>query len=320
MDWARDRATRSVARRRDQFLFRALAAGSTLFLDMMENRSYDMTLNGELEVLRLLAQARTECIFDVGANVGDWSIAAAGLLPGVQIHAFEIVSETAEIMRQRLASAQLSDVRVNAMGLSQESGTVRVAYLPGFSQGSSAAVVQPGGDVEWRACPVRTGDEYCRENGIEHIDFLKIDVEGFEARVLKGFHAMLSGGKVAAVQFEYGHLNASVRFLLGDFYDLFEEYGFAVGKIFPDYVDFRDYNSWRDENFRGPNYLAVHRGQTELIRRFSTPEASPRRTWESLDAQGLLTRAWRSAGVVATRSRARTGLPGVRKLRRSTRR
>ena len=48
-------------------------------------------------------------------------------------------------------------------------------------------------------------------------------------------------------------------FLLRDFYLLFAGYGYVVGKIYPDYVEFRDYDLG-DEDFIGPNYLACRAG------------------------------------------------------------
>jgi FkbM family methyltransferase len=269
VDRARNRMTPAVARRRDRFLFRALASASTLYLDMFANVCFESEINGELRVLRVLGAQGPRCVFDVGANVGDWSLAAAAVMPQARIQAFEIVPDTASVMARRLAERHVETVNLNAVGLSDENGTIAVAHLPEFSQGSSAAVVQPAGEVQWRDCPVRTGDDFCREHGIEHIDFLKIDVEGLEGRVLRGFDLMLTEGRIDVIQFEYGHLNASVRFLLGDFYDLFDGYGYAVGKIFPDHVAFHAYDAWRDEDFRGPNYLAVRRDRAALIDRLA---------------------------------------------------
>lgn len=212
-----------------------------------------------------LRGARPECVFDVGANLGDWSLHAAKLCPQAAVHAFEIVPETAQALADRVRDVGARSITVNALGLSDVEGTVPVAFLRGFSEGSSAAVVRPVGQAEWVDCPVRTGDAYCAERRIERIDLLKLDVEGLERRVLDGFAGMLSRAAVGAVQFEYGRINASIRVLLGDFYELFEGYGYVVGKIYPDGVEFRAFNPWRDENFRGPNYLAVHRDKRELI-------------------------------------------------------
>jgi len=37
-----------------------------------------------------------------------------------------------------------------------------------------------------------------------------------------------------------------------------------LGKIYPNYVDFREYR-FQDEDFLGPNYLAVHSSLESLI-------------------------------------------------------
>jgi FkbM family methyltransferase len=262
-----------LTRRRHTTLVRFAVACSSQIVDMAANVNFDIAQNGELEVLSRLRGTSPACVLDVGANVGDWSERAAAMLPTAHIHAFEIVPETAEELRRRLERAGLLTVTVNAIGLSDESGTVRVAHLPGFAEGSSAAVVQPLGPVQWLDCPVTTGDTYCAEHGIEHIDVLKLDVEGLEGRVLAGFEGMLSRRAVDVVQFEYGPLNASVRFLLGDFHELFARHGYAVGKIYPDGVEFRGFDAWQDENFRGPNYLAVRADRGDLLRLLATAHA-----------------------------------------------
>lgn len=263
--WLGSRATRFVAIRRDRFLFRVLAAVALRYLDMLANVCYEIELNGELRVLRMFSTVRPQCVFDVGANVGDWSIAAATLFGEAEIHSFEIVPKIAELLSERLTKSGVASIHVNPFGLADENSTVKVAYLPNHSALSSAVVAQPVEAPEWQECQVRRGDDYCRERGIEHIDFLKLDVEGLERQVLAGFHEMLSGGKVDIVQFEYGHVNAHVRFLLGDLYDLLGGYGYSVGKIYPTNISFRAYDPWRDEDWRGPNYLAVRRERFDLI-------------------------------------------------------
>jgi FkbM family methyltransferase len=267
----RNRLTPAVARRRHTRPVRFARLCASQLLDMFANVNFDLEHNGELRVLEQLRRVEPSVVFDVGANVGDWSMTAARVLHNTRIHAFEIVPQTASDLRSRIEQAHADSVVVNAIGLSDHAGEIPVAYLPAFSEGSSAAVVQPADEVQWVDCPVQTGDAYCAEHGIERIDLLKIDVEGLESRVLAGFESMLSRGAVRAVQFEYGHLNASVRFLLGDFYDLFGRHGYAVGKIYPDGVEFHEYDAWRDEDFKGPNYLAVRGEDATLIALLAAP-------------------------------------------------
>nr|MDT0667253.1 FkbM family methyltransferase [Micromonospora sp. DSM 115978] len=47
-----------------------------------------------------------------------------------------------------------------------------------------------------------TLDGYCDKHGIDYVDFLKVDVEGFEQNVFAGAHRMLKAGKVGTVCFE----------------------------------------------------------------------------------------------------------------------
>jgi len=48
---------------------------------------------------------------------------------------------------------------------------------------------------------IKTGKDYIINNNIKNIDFLKIDTEGYELNVLKGFEDHLENVKI--IQFEY---------------------------------------------------------------------------------------------------------------------
>jgi FkbM family methyltransferase len=238
------------------------------FHEAYENYNYDFHANGESFVLEKIAsQLRVGTVLDVGANVGDWTTMAAGKLPGATIHAFEIVPETFEAMRARCAGSPT--VRAYPFGLSDVPGEVVVYCAKDLSAVATCVPditrmflkVEPG-TVKSR---VTTGDLFCAEIGVDRIDFLKLDVEGFEPQVLRGFRGKLEAGDIRVIQFEYGYVNVLVKFLLKDFYDLLTPYGMKIGKIFPEHVEFRDYDL-REENFLGPNYLAVHASETELLR------------------------------------------------------
>ena len=59
-------------------------------------------------------------------------------------------------------------------------------------------------------------------------------------------------------------VNIETKFLLKDSYSLLESRGYKVGKLFPNYVRFREYR-FEDEDFRGPNYVAASTQVAALI-------------------------------------------------------
>jgi FkbM family methyltransferase len=256
-----------LARHRRHPLVRALASRARQWVEAFENRNYDPHANGELALLdRVAAHADVRTIFDGGANVGAWTQAAAQRFPRAGIHAFEIVPETYAQLRANCAS--LDRVVLNQVGLADAPGEIEVFYDPRMSALASCV---PGFAEDFHGyqprrerVAVTTGAEYAAGHSVAAIDLLKIDVEGFENRVLAGFLPLLRAGAVRVVQFEYGYVNIAARFLLRDFYDFFKPLGMRVGKIYPTHVEFREYR-YEHEDFLGPNYVAVLASDQALL-------------------------------------------------------
>jgi len=239
------------------------------FANVYKGWNYNIEANGERWLLRRLAAFKPAIVFDVGANVGDWLSVVLQELPTTHVHAFEIVEDTSAKLLQRMTGEPRSTI--NRFGLSDQSGTLTIRS---FTASSTLAtfVPYPHGDYREVACPVRTGDEYLREHGISHIDLLKLDVEGAERPVLQGFDRALDAGQIDVIQFEYGRAVILTHFLLKDFYDLLESKGYALGKLYPDHVDFRAYKL-EDEDFLGPNFVAVRLARHDIIQALSKSKA-----------------------------------------------
>jgi len=67
---------------------------------------------------------------------------------------------------------------------------------------------------------MKTIDCFCEENNIKRIDFLKLDVEGNELKVLEGAKGIIKSGNVDFIQFEFGGCNIDSRTYFQDFYYL----------------------------------------------------------------------------------------------------
>jgi hypothetical protein len=60
------------------------------------------------------------------------------------------------------------------------------------------------GDGVTATVEVVSGDEFCRQHGIEHISYLKVDTEGHDMEVLEGFAGMLQREEIDIVEVEAG--------------------------------------------------------------------------------------------------------------------
>ena len=221
---------------------------------------FDIDRNGERAVLERLGPA-LGVVFDVGANVGDWTQAA--LDAGARsVHAFELSPPTAQGLAQRFAGRD--DVIVNRHGLGRVNGEVSIRHYPAHPALSTTTdYPHPAEFIELDA-PVRRGDDYLGDAGIGRVDLVKIDVEGAEDAVLAGFEGALADGRIGAVQFEYGLVHHLTRFYLRDFYDLLTGHGFVLGPILPGGVRLMDYVVHLE---RSPfaNFLAVHEQRADLL-------------------------------------------------------
>jgi FkbM family methyltransferase len=86
---------------------------------------------------------------------------------------------------------------------------------------------------------IQRADKYIEQNNIQCIDFLKIDVEGFELDVLKGFENYLN--MVKYIQFEYGGTYADNNITYNDVTNHLKKFGFNV---FYELVDFQPIEQW----------------------------------------------------------------------------
>jgi FkbM family methyltransferase len=234
------------------------------FHQRLNNVDFEMHRNGERRVLEIMSRSRPRCLFDVGANRGDWTAAAAQLMPQSTIHAFEIVPQTFKELDARLGHTP--NVRLNEAGLASRSQQVTIHLGPSSDTATACRIEGMRFHEEYYSARVRcnaiAAADYLRTHAIEEVDLVKIDVEGMDLEVIRGFGERLRDVRV--IQFEYGIFNIASHDLLGDFYRHLGAHGFAVGKIFPRRVAFLDYH-FSMENFHGSNYLAVRSDQAPLI-------------------------------------------------------
>lgn len=267
MLFPRESIRRFLARNRRHWLINKLGSNLAYYYHGFENQDYNPQSNGERFVLeRLAALKPSPLIFDVGAHYGEWAVMAAQAAPRASIHSFEVIGATYAKLAEQCKG--VNQITPHHLGLSDASGMIEFSVALENDTLSSGV---PGLHGEFHqfeyyreSCAVARGDEFCAQHGIGHIDLLKIDVEGLESKVISGFSKMLREKRIGAIQFEYGQINLKARFFLEDYHHLLRPFGMRLGKIYPRYVDFKDYHFTQDD-LTGPNYLAVSETNPDYI-------------------------------------------------------
>ncbi len=133
-------------------------------------------------------------VFDVGANVGDMTMAMCKWLPDATVYAFEPYSKTFEALRTRVEASPYRDrVRLHDFGFYDKKGTAPL-HVTSHHGANSLVAISSAYHVfnphvrEEEAENVRLVrlDDFVAEAGISHIDLMKVDVEGAEFEVFAG--------------------------------------------------------------------------------------------------------------------------------------
>ena len=236
-----------------------------LLATYLHAENHDFLTNGEAYLLKILG-ADAKYIIDVGANRGEWTLMAHSLCSNATIYCFEISTETRKLLIKKIGEIQ--KIYVMDYGLADSVKTEKVKYYPKRDAVTSLYDFPHSDEYVWTNEQVCTGDIFMRTHNVEYIDLLKIDTEGADFRVLKGFDSAISKGIISVIQFEYGFACILSRKLLIDFYDYFDSKGYLIGKLHAKGVDFRSYKM-QDENFFGPNYVAIHKCKKDIISRLA---------------------------------------------------
>lgn len=232
--------------------------------------------SGETWVLLEVVAKRCEqvarpIIFDVGANVGDYSLTLRQFIPAATIYAFEPAKAVFQQLTTTISTAHAEDqIKASNFGFSDSERAVE--FYSYTVDGNEASVLSSIDqrlptqvlDVQTQGSEqveVRTIDRFCETEGIAHIDFLKIDVEGHELSVLRGAKRMLSGGAIAMIQFEFGPANIYSRTYFYDFWSLLSG-AYDIYRIVPKGLAPINYYGEHNEIFLTTNYLALRKQTT----------------------------------------------------------
>lgn len=141
---------------------------------------------------------------DIGSNLGLVSLRlAARVKLGGHVHAFDPQPRMQQYFRRTLDLNPDLPITFHPIGLGDRTAKLRLA-IPEDNAGAASlreSVAEwPG--MELVDVPVRALDDYASEVGIRHVNFIKMDVEGYEAHVLLGARQLLEKARPRVILLE----------------------------------------------------------------------------------------------------------------------
>jgi len=146
---------------------------------------------GMTRLFRALLKSR-RCIFDIGANVGYYALLAASALNGRgAVHAFEPSPFVFKTLARNAQLNHLGGLHLNQVALADTDGYGDL-FVPSVGGDTNASLIP---DFTTLNHPIRVPlvrfDTYCKTHDIQHVDLVKIDVEGAELSVLQGMGGLI---------------------------------------------------------------------------------------------------------------------------------
>jgi FkbM family methyltransferase len=161
-------------------------------------RHYQRTLTKDLltDIADLLKGRDVKTILDVGANVGFMTFQFQRRFPGAQIHCFEPNPNVYRILETSYSGD--ANIHCHPVGIGDVSGELN--FNINANSGTSSFLSPTPYHLAHQAhhilasqvIPIITLDNFARDSGIEHIDILKLDIEGYELKALQGAARLLA--------------------------------------------------------------------------------------------------------------------------------
>lgn len=133
-----------------------------------------------------------DIIFDIGSNIGNHAVFWASQLKPSSIYAFEPCPINFSCLQKNIHNNNLVDIVIPIQkGVGDHEGYASISNVDESNLGGTSIAYTADGNEE-TAIQIIDLDTFVKENSIKNVDFVKIDTEGFEIKVLHGMKDIIA--------------------------------------------------------------------------------------------------------------------------------
>ncbi|MES2837158.1 MAG: FkbM family methyltransferase [Bacteroidota bacterium] len=187
--------------------------GYTLTKDVKQEQKLPFGVSQFYDIKKNFNGIELNTFFDVGANVGRAAKTMRRLFPNAEIHSIEPFKTTFNTLKENTQNLNINYHNI-ALGSTNETAEVKISVSNINSDTNSILAKNSKlSDDEFKieTIEIKKLDDFCKNENIQKIDYLKIDTEGFDLDVIKGAANYLKNNLISFVEAEVG-MNPTNKF------------------------------------------------------------------------------------------------------------
>lgn len=230
-----------------------------------------LRLNPYDDQAQILDSKSVKIIFDVGANVGQTVGSYRSRFPNAVIHSFEPFEESFQKLKKHCAS--IEKVHAHHLAIADTIGTAELhthgdsvanSLLPNAETSDLALPSSMSESKGTALVPITTLDAFCADQKIDHIDILKMDIQGAELKALRGASDLLARGAIDLIYTEVWfsrHYEGQADFC--ELRAYLSNFGFRLYHLYELCRGQDEMLAWGDALFVSPRAIPDRQGRSE---------------------------------------------------------
>src|SRR5579872_5630826 len=141
--------------------------------------------HGIYYIEKILSMLKNPIVFDIGSNIGNHALAMSKL--SEMVYLFEPQKNIVNLLHKTMSLNHIQNWKIFDFGLAEQEKILPLYKNLDGNNGASTFISElKGQHFSAEQLHVYVGDDIVNKNAIPRIDFIKIDVEGFEGNVIAG--------------------------------------------------------------------------------------------------------------------------------------